>query len=255
MLCIRILILFFVAYVKSSFTRGIIIDAGSLGSRLHIYKWEENYNPFTITYPTSDESWTSMVQPGIAMFTKDYDKIIQQLISLIHSAMTTLQHESHLWKTYRIYFKATGGMRQLASSERENIMNVVRRFLENSSTNPFYFESEFARIISGEEEAAFSWLAANYLLGALDSNIEGSGVAKLNISYGVLDLGGASTQISFFVPNQDISESLFRIQLGRQKHWNLYATSFLQFGHVSARQRHILDLASRANFIIAPEVL
>lgn len=45
---------------------------------------------------------------------------------------------------------------------------------------------------------------------------------------------------------QDISEGLFKFQIGGQKHWNVYTKSFLQFGHVSARQRHVSGLAEEA---------
>lgn len=41
----------------------------------------------------------------------------------------------------------------------------------------------------------------------------------------------------------DISENLFKLQIGGQKHWNVYTKSFLSFGHVSARQRHLLAVA------------
>ena len=52
-------------------------------------------------------------------------------------------------------------------------------------------------------------------------------------TFGTVDLGGSSAQIAFFVPSQDISEGLFKFQLGGQKHWNVYTKSFLQFGWVS----------------------
>lgn len=41
----------------------------------------------------------------------------------------------------------------------------------------------------------------------------------------------------------DISENLFKLQIGGQKHWNVYTKSFLSFGHVSARKRHLLSIA------------
>jgi len=52
-----------------------------------------------------------------------------------------------------------------------------------------------------------------------------------------VDIGGASTQIAFFVPNQDILANMFKLQLGAQKHWNVYVHSFLYFGVNSARDR------------------
>jgi Golgi nucleoside diphosphatase len=69
-----------------------------------------------------------------------------------------------------------------------------------------------------------------------------------NETYGTLDLGGASTQIAYYVPSQDIMEGLYKFQLGGQKQWNVYTKSFLQFGIDSARQRHLTALVD--NFII-----
>lgn len=57
------------------------------------------------------------------------------------------------------------------------------------------------------------------------------------------DLGGASAQIAFYLPSQDILEGLFKLQIGGQKEWNVYTKSFLQYGINSARQRHIQRVA------------
>ena len=193
----------------SANTRGIIIDAGSLGSRLHIYQWNADAPSNAIIFPTTDESWTSIVQPGIANFAASPSKIRDHLNRLLQAALMTLKQESHLWRTYSIYFMATGGMRQLPFADRESIMEEVRGLLTNRSFCPFHFERRFARTISGEEEAVFSWLAVNYLFKTLD---ESENTSK---SLGTLDLGGASTQIAFSVENQDISESLYRLQLSK----------------------------------------
>ncbi len=98
----------------------------------------------------------------------------------------------------------------------------------------------------GEEEAIFSWTATNFLLGTLLPNSRGIGEVKNVSTYGTLDLGGSSTQIAFFVPSQDILEGLYKLQIGGQKQWNVYTKSFLQFGAVSARKRH-LQLLNEGN--------
>ena len=192
---------------EAVYTRGLIIDAGSLGSRLHIYQWNADAAANVLNFPTTDESWTAIMQPGIASFAGSPGKVKDHLSSLMQYAQSTLRHEAHLWRSYPIYFKATGGMRQLPHDDREDIINEVRGLLTNRSFCPFHFERKFARIISGEEEAVFSWLAANYLLKSFDET------GKMNSSFGTLDLGGASTQMAFSVESQDISESMFRLQM------------------------------------------
>ena len=113
---------------------------------------------------------------------------------------------------------------------------------------PFFFQFDFARVMSGEEEAAFAWAAANFLYGTLLPNIHGSGAVTkpVNGTVGTVDLGGASTQIAFFVPSQDISEGIFKLQIGSQRHWNIYAKSFLMYGHNSARNRHFSAIAEQS---------
>ena len=69
---------------------------------------------------------------------------------------------------------------------------------------------------------------------------KGAGVVyDVNSTYGTVDLGGASTQIAYFLPSQDILEGLYKFQIGNQKIWNVFTKSFLSFGVVSARERHM----------------
>jgi hypothetical protein len=104
--------------------------------------------------------------------------------------------------------------------------------------NPFRFDSEEqARIISGEEEAIYGWTAINYLMGTLLENDIGFGaVEQPNRTFGALDMGGASTQISFYEPSEDVVANLFKMQVA-SKHWNVYAHSFLYFGANLSRER------------------
>lgn len=72
---------------------------------------------------------------------------------------------------------------------------------------PCRFESGWARVISGDDEGAFGWLALNYQQGRLQTHSHsaaagaGRGAAAARItSLGALDLGGSSLQITFEVP-------------------------------------------------------
>ncbi len=68
--------------------------------------------------------------------------------------------------TTPIYLKATAGMRALSETQRNNIMIKVRQIF---SGLPFLFQNDWASIISGAEEGAFNWIAANYLLGRISN--------------------------------------------------------------------------------------
>lgn len=234
--------------VSPRITKGMVIDAGSGGSRLHVYHWKPRVFaalPPSLSYPTAEENWTARMAPGVATLA-DYDSIMKHLSPLIDFAKNALVGFEDEYYAYPIYFKATGGMRELTVEKREAIMTIVRKLLSDKSFCPFYFRSDMARVISGEEEAIFSWSAINFLMGNLLPLSEGIGEANtvLNGTYGTLDLGGASSQIAFFIPTQDIMEGLFKLQIGAMKHWNVYTKSYLSFGHVSARERHLVSLAS-----------
>lgn len=271
--------------VSPTATRGMVIDAGSGGSRLHIYQWKarifsandlsktvknskpnlssasttssiSNLNtasPLLVTptlplsYPEANEKWTARVDPGIHNFLHDKHMITLHLARLIDFAKVNLAGYEEEFSNFPIYFKATGGLRELPTDDREAIINEVRKLLLDKSFNPFYFQPDYARVISGEEEAVFSWAATNFLMGTLISNSQGQGlVQNITHTYGTLDLGGSSTQIAFFMPSQDIPDGLYKLQLGGQKQWNLYAKSFLKFGIVSARVRLMKMLADQA---------
>jgi Golgi nucleoside diphosphatase len=63
---------------------------------------------------------------------------------------------------FPIYLRATGGMRQLPVAQRVRVLENVRRYLFSDAC-PFYFEFDFARVISGEEEGIYAWAAINFL--------------------------------------------------------------------------------------------
>ncbi|KAK7249646.1 8-oxo-dGTP phosphohydrolase [Aureococcus anophagefferens] len=66
------------------------------------------------------------------------------------------------WSEYPIYVKATAGMRELPEQQRDAI--IAARALAGGASCPFRFENdEQARVIAGEEEAAYAWVAVNFL--------------------------------------------------------------------------------------------
>ncbi|GMH49768.1 hypothetical protein TL16_g07499 [Triparma laevis f. inornata] len=230
----------------------LMIDAGSGGSRLHIYEHLErkfNILPPPLTDVTTDSRWTSRLKPGISTFDSVEPEYLPEVLAeylspLLHFAQKVLKDKKDSWEDFPIYLKATGGMRTLPTEARHRIIDAVRSLFNNEHPeffhNPFGFESkEQIRVISGEEEAIYGWTAVNYLMGNLLETSYGSGTVSSppNKTYGALDMGGASTQISFYEPHEDILSNLFKLQLGEGKHWNVYAHSFLYFGVNLGRER------------------
>lgn len=241
--------------IKSNTIHGMIIDAGSTGSRMHVYEFaprilenqkqvEEAVAGNRLSYPGTESRWTERLRPGIDQFAflddddELYSALAEYLSPLLEFAKNILHEKQTMWEVFPIYLKATAGMRKLPNFRRQRLMETVRSLFFNKTYCPFRFELEFARVISGEEEAIYGWTAVNFLKGSLLTDSEGTGVVMSpNRTFGALDMGGASTQISFYDPKEDIMSHLFKLQIGQGKHWNLYAHSFLQFGVNSAFDR------------------
>lgn len=237
--------------VAKETVHGLMIDAGSTGSRLHIFEWEPRILRFSdiatavsgnkLSFPDSHSRWTDRLRPGLSSFGDIYDtveletSIATYLDPLMDFAKTVLHEKEDQFHTFPIYLRATAGMRLLESDQRAKIMKIVRRYFYSQ---PFQFGDEQARVLSGEEEAIYDWTGVNFLLGDLLNQSEGSGtVSNPKHTHGALDLGGASTQISFYEPNEDVMSNLFKLQVGQAKHWNVYAHSYLMYGMNAATDR------------------
>lgn len=54
-------------------------------------------------------------------------------------------------------------MRLLLEAEADAVMAKIHLLLSDKSLNPFKFRRIQSRVLSGEEEGVFGWLAVNYL--------------------------------------------------------------------------------------------
>jgi Golgi nucleoside diphosphatase len=137
---------------KSTF-RGMVIDAGSGGSTLHIYSWKLQTitNSPSVSVPEANEIWTGRVDPGISTFFENPEHIITHLGPLLEFAKSSLVGLEDSFHYYPIYFKATAGMRELESNQREFILQYVRIILSDKKVCPFYFENDFARVITSKK--------------------------------------------------------------------------------------------------------
>lgn len=95
------------------------------------------------------------------------------------------------------------------------------------------------RIITGEEEGLFGWIAVNYLMDGFTS------MSSQRTTYGFLDMGGASTQIAFEPSPQERAKSpnLIDVRLrllgGEEIHHEVFVTTWLGYGTNQARERYV----------------
>lgn len=216
---------------------GIVIDAGSTGSRLHVFSWNASSAsarlPVNLSIPIQIAADEYDVEPGISD-----PQGLALLDDIIEHGKNELAGKD--LSKIPIFLKATAGMRILPSAERESIMTTVRSKLANSGFQ-WICDSQ-ARVISGEEEGVFGWISVNFRLGHLKQGQ----IHNLDGTLGALDLGGASTQITFKPADPDILSNLFPLALGQQVAEDLYTHSFLHFGQNEALRRATQTLVENA---------
>ncbi|TBU29990.1 nucleoside phosphatase family-domain-containing protein [Dichomitus squalens] len=209
----------------------LMIDAGSTGSRIHIYKFN-NCGPS----PGYEYEVFKQRQPGLSSYRGDPEAAAKSLDELLQEALRVVPES--LRHCTPIEVKATAGLRRLGTQEAADILAAVRRRLETAY--PFSLAGEHAvEIMEGRDEGVYAWLTANYLLKTLSAEAK----AEQRQPYAVLDLGGASTQI-VFQPTLDMAKPDASLEEGEHKYELkydgatrvLYQHSYLGYGLMTARQ-------------------
>jgi hypothetical protein len=132
----------------------------------------------------------------------------------------------------QIHLRATAGMRVLhadSPAQADAVLLACRNAFANSGVGG----AVSALILPGELEGAYGWVTSNYLQGVL--GFDASSTAP---SYGALDMGGASTQITFRVaPSTPLPQGDdYRMRLfGLDE--TLYTHSYLCYGMNAATNR------------------
>jgi Golgi nucleoside diphosphatase len=202
--------------LSTSATRyGIMIDAGSSGTRAHIYTWQKSKGiPNVQPAPNSSSGWVYKVKIRLADAAKDISVISTIFKPIIEFAAQRIPSE-FLPQT-RIFVYATAGMRLLADTDQERVLTATVNFL--TSNSPFRVKPSNIRVIDGIEEGIFGWLSVNHLLGNFVNH---------RPTVGALDMGGASFQIALQVGSKD--KAIHHVTLGTQT-IPLYAYSYLGYG-------------------------
>lgn len=211
-----------------------VIDAGSSGSRLHLYRWGSGGEGAPRVEPLRDEAgapWGAEVRPGLHAFAAEPELAAARLRSLVDRAVNALGGPGQAAAT-PLWVLATEGVRGLSEADRRRLLDAVGRALADG---PLDFRA--ARTLSGEEEAADGWIAVNLAAGTLSVPRPGEPPAP---TLGALDLGGASTQVTFERAGPRGAETgrplsgLSVIGLGRPH--GLFTRSFAGLGQDRARE-------------------
>ncbi|XP_045304155.1 ectonucleoside triphosphate diphosphohydrolase 5 isoform X3 [Leopardus geoffroyi] len=209
--------------VSASTLYGIMFDAGSTGTRIHVYTFVQKI-PGQL--PILEGEIFDSVKPGLSAFVdqpKQGAETVQELLEVAKDSIP----RSH-WKRTPVVLKATAGLRLLPEQKAQALLFEVREIFKKS---PFLVPNDSVSIMDGSYEGILAWVTVNFLTGQLHG--------RSRETVGTLDLGGASTQITFLPQFKKTLEQTPRGYLTSFEMFNstykLYTHSYLGFGLKAAR--------------------
>ncbi|XP_054854268.1 ectonucleoside triphosphate diphosphohydrolase 8 isoform X2 [Eublepharis macularius] len=210
---------------------GLVFDAGSSHTALFVYQW-----------PADKENNTGMVSQtfschvnasGISSFVKVPARAGDSLRECLDAAMSVIPADRQ--REAPTYLGATAGMRLLSRENESAATQILTEVSKTIQEYPINFQG--ARILTGKEEGAYGWITINYLLDSFTkySLVYRDWIHPSSASiWGALDLGGASTQISF-VPAGPITEGEEAAQFRLYGFdYTIYTHSYLCYGQNQA---------------------
>ncbi|KAG5636863.1 hypothetical protein H0H81_006585 [Sphagnurus paluster] len=202
-----------------------IIDAGSTASRVFIYGWQSDLTlgePLHIqtAFPLNSAEKKSSEAPGGIQH--HHDDMVRYLSPPLQAASSFLQARDVT--NVPIFLLATGGMREGVPAKAQALILQAAHGTMPIFSNAFNVGTwdTNTRVIPGSVEGLYGWVALNY----------GRGVEE-QIS-GLLELGGASMQITYKAPKTQLA--LERVCLLSGEH-RVYSETWDGFGADSTKRR------------------
>ncbi|CAH9096718.1 unnamed protein product [Cuscuta epithymum] len=193
----------------------IVIDGGSTGTRIHVFEYQVR-NGMPVSNFRGNGLHSMKVNPGLSAYAEEPEMAESAINELVAFGKKAVPRE--FWGRTRIRLMATAGMRLLDSEVQDRILGVCRKVLKGSG---FMFQDEWASVISGSDEGVYAWVIANYALGTLGGDPQQT--------TGIIELGGASAQVTFVSDEPLPQEYSSKVKFGNHT-YSLYSHSLLHFG-------------------------
>ncbi|XP_022097702.1 ectonucleoside triphosphate diphosphohydrolase 2-like [Acanthaster planci] len=231
---------------------GAVFDAGSSHTNLTIYSWLGDSRTEG-TGVVRQEGTCRSPGGGISSYDDNPQDAGPSLISCLDYTKQVVPEQYYNFTS--LHLGATAGMRLLEKTEPSTSTLIMESVRQTMATYPFNFTANQATIISGSDEGSYGWVSANFLSGTLNpgSTLSSAIVSALSAdplpTVGALDMGGASTQITFIpedpssLPPQ-YSENLRLYGVN----YTLYTHSYLCYGVNEAIRRFKANLVKDSGY-------
>ncbi|CAI8595274.1 unnamed protein product [Vicia faba] len=214
---------------KLSDSFAVVFDAGSSGSRVHVFRFDRKLD---LVHIGNDLEVFLQIKPGLSAYAQDPRQAAESLISLLDKAESVVPMEYRPVTPVRV--GATAGLRALEGDASDRILQAVRDLLKQRST--LKSEPDAVAVLDGTQEGAFQWVTINYLLGKLGRDYSDT--------VGVVDLGGGSVQMAYAISEtgatkapkvSDGEDPYVKEMFLRGRKYYLYVHSYLRYGLLAAR--------------------
>lgn len=211
----------------------VVIDAGSTGSRLFVYRFE--YHSVDGQSKRDIDCLSSKkATPGLSSFAANPQGAVGYLRPLLLHAAEVVPLEQQ--QETLVFVQATAGMRLVSEEQQSAIYDALYDGFSRDAAVPFKVLRGNIGTMSGRLEGFYAALSVNYLTGRMNAHLEPHQPHKEAI-IGALDMGGSSTQIVF----QHVDDN--QMELDESDFW---VQSYLAYGVDTIRYRLWNYLTSHA---------
>lgn len=238
----------------------IVLDAGSSGTRSFLYTIEGNEQSL-IPKVTTSNSVSFKNKPGMSsyydfskkkvnlddLFEDNVEDLFEKTLNQLKKHLSDKLSEDEIDKYIEsleipIYIQATAGMRLLPEKAQNDILvGICDNLYDKNDDWPFkvypnkclYNQVD---IIDGQLEGVYGWLSLNYQLGNIKQDMGN------DMTYGFMDMGGASQQIAFSPSNANNKQQGSVLKLAKDHEYDIFVKTWLGFGTNQARKRYLQQL-------------
>ncbi|XP_019446949.1 PREDICTED: probable apyrase 7 isoform X2 [Lupinus angustifolius] len=226
----------------------VVLDCGSTGTRVYVYQAQIYNKDDSVSSSSSlpiaikslrdgskknrgGRAYDRMeTEPGLDKLVHNVSGLKAALKPLLKWAQKQIPEDAH--RSTLVFLYATAGVRRLPSQDSRWLLDSAWNVIKGSS--PFVCRKDSVKIITGTEEAYFGWIALNY-----HSRILGTKPRKE--TYGALDLGGSSLQVTFEGDREVNGETSLNVRIGSVNH-HLTAYSLAGYGLNEAFDKSVAHL-------------